>query len=153
MCCTVSLREFVGELALSGDTCRVFLNRRTGEFRPVTDDDISAVEDRDEEDIPAWQREILPKIREALESDDWLQLPSKWDLNEYGIMEEFCGTIADETLRGDLLDTIGGRGTFGRFKNMVHRHNLQERWYAFRDAALRRFAVEWLELKGIPYGA
>jgi hypothetical protein len=151
MSCTVSLSEFVNELDAPTDSCTVLLNRKTGEFVPVSDDDRAAVEDSDDEDLPAWQQESLPKVREALSSDDWLQLPSKWDLNEYRIMEDFCGTIADLTLRGDLLDTVGGRGTFGRFRNMVHRHNLQERWYNFRDRAIRRFAVDWLNAHGIAY--
>ena len=151
MSCTVSLREFVGELDMFSDECHVFLNRHTGEFLGATEEDIAAAEDKDDEDIPAWQKDVLPKIREAVASDDWLPLPSKWDLNEYGIMEDFCGTIADRTLRGDLLDTVGGRGTFGRFKNMIHRHNLQERWFEFRDTALRRFAVDWLQEHGIAY--
>jgi hypothetical protein len=59
--------------------------------------------------------------------------------------------LADETLREDLLDTIGGRGTFGRFKNMVHRHNIHEDWYRFRDEALKRIAVAWLEAHDISY--
>jgi hypothetical protein len=151
MSCTVSLREFVGELDMLSEEVDVYLNRKTGEFLPMTDEEAAAVEEGDETDLPDWQQETIPKVREALASDDWFPLPSKWDLDEYRIMRDFCGTIADETLQGDLFDTIGGRGTFGRFKNMVYRHYLHERWYKFRDAALRRFAVEWLEYHGIAY--
>jgi hypothetical protein len=133
------------------DQCRVFLHRHTAELLTATEDDLAAAEDEDDGDVPEWQQEILPKIREALCSDDWLSLPSKFDLDEYGIMEDFCGTVPDKTLRGDLLDTIGGRGTFGRFKSMIHRHNLQDRWYQFRDQALREIAVQWLRANGIPY--
>lgn len=80
-----------------------------------------------------------------------MELPSKFELNEYGIMERFCATVADETLAADLLDTIGGRGTFGRFKSMLHRHHLQDDWYRFRDEALREIARQWLEAHEIPY--
>jgi hypothetical protein len=131
--------------------CRVFLNRRTGEFLPVTDDDVSAADEEDDEYVPEWQRDVLPKIREALRSDEWLSLPSKFELDEYRIMEDFCGTISNGILRGDLLDTIGGPGTFGRFKSMVHRHNLQDRWYPFRENAFREIAVQWLRAHDIPY--
>lgn len=146
----VSLRKFVAEMDLFGEG-RAFLSRRTGEILAATDDDLAAAEGEDDADVPEWQQEVLPKIREALTSDDWLALPSKFDLDEYGIMEDFCRTVADATLRGDLLDTIGGRGTFGRFKNMLHRHNLQDRWYQFRDDALREIAVQWLRAHEIPY--
>ena len=148
----VSLREFVSEMDVFGEG-RVFLNRRTGELLGVTEDDLAAADEEDEEDayVPEWQQEILPKIREVLASDDWLALPSKFELNEYGIMEDFCRTIPDDILRDDLLDTIGGRGTFGRFKNMVYRHHLQDRWDQFRADALREIAVQWLRAHDIPY--
>jgi Uncharacterised protein family (UPF0158) len=147
----VSLREFVSELDSFHDEWRVFLNRRTGEFLTTTDEDRAAAEAEEDAYIPEWQREVLPKIIEAMTSDDWLVLPSKFEINEYDIMERFCCTLTDEVLRGDLLDTIGGRGTFGRFKNMLYRHNLKDQWYKFRDEALREIAIEWLEANGIPY--
>jgi hypothetical protein len=148
----VSLREFVSEFDTFDDQWRVYLNRRTGEFLTTTDEDRAVAEAQDDSDVPEWQREVLPKIVEALTSDDWLELPSKYELNEYDIMERFCCSLTDEILRDDLLDTIGGRGTFGRFKNMIHRHNLQDQWYKFRDESLRQIAVTWLEANGIPFG-
>jgi hypothetical protein len=81
----------------------------------------------------------------------FLALPDKFELDEYRIMERFCATVGDEVLRADLLDTIGGRGTFGRWKNMLHRHKLLDQWYRFRDQAVREFASAWLEANQIPY--
>jgi len=147
----VSLREFVSELDTFDDEWRVYLNRRTGEFFSTSPTDRAAVEEAEDEDLTDEERAFDEKIRGVMASEDWLQLPSKYELNEYGIMERFCGTVADETLSADLLDTIGGRGTFGRFKNMLHRHGLQEEWYQFRDEALRQFAVQWLKAHDIPY--
>jgi hypothetical protein len=147
----VSLRNFIDEMEhFGGQEWLAFLNRRTGELLSTSEEDRRAAEDEDDE-APEWQRERLPKIREAMSSDDWLTLPDKFELDEYRIMECFCGTVGDEVLRADLLDTIGGRGTFGRWKNMVHRHKLLDQWYQFRDQALREFAVGWLEANQIPY--
>jgi hypothetical protein len=151
MSCTVSLREFVSEMESFSDEHIVYLNRLTGEFLGTTDEERAAVEDEEDEDLPEWQRELLPKIREALSSDDWLELPSKFDIDEYAIMRGFCATLGDETLSQDLLDTIGGRGTFGRFKNMVHRHNIHDNWYRFREEAFKKIAIDWLEAHEIPY--
>jgi hypothetical protein len=147
----VSLREFVDEMDMFCDGS-VFLHRHTGEFLSVSDDDLAAADHEDKASLPEWQKKVLSKIREAMKSDDWLSLPSKFDLDEYRIMRDFCCTIPDEILREDLLDTIGGRGTFGRYKAMLHRHNLRDRWYKFREDALREIAVEWLEAHDIPYG-
>jgi hypothetical protein len=151
MSIVVSLGEFVNQMDTFGDQMEVYFNRRTGEYLTVTEEDRSAVEEDTDADLPDWQREILPKVREAISSADWLPLPSRYEFDEYRIMERFCGTLTDATFRDDLLDTIGGRGTFGRFKNMIHRHKVQEEWYRFREQALRQVAVAWLEAHDIPY--
>jgi hypothetical protein len=146
----VSLKEFVDEMETYSDDIQAYLNRRTGDFITVSSDDRAALDD-DADDVPEWQRERLPAIRDVFSSDDWLELPSKFEIDEYDIMRRFCSTLSDEVLRGDLLDTIGGRGTFGRFKGMAARHGLLDDWYRFREQALKRFAVGWLEAQAIPY--
>ncbi len=152
MPCTVSLGNFVFEMESFSDEHIVYFNRITGEFLGTTDEDRSLAErEDDDDDVPQWQRELLPKVREAMSSDDWLELPGGFDIDEYAIMRDFCATLADDTRSEDLLDTIGGRGTFGRFKNMVHRHNMHEDWYRFRDNALKRITIDWLEAHEIPY--
>jgi hypothetical protein len=151
MSIVVSLREFVDEMDTMGDGWLVYLNRRTGEFLSTSEEGRAAAEEEDDDDLPDWLREELPRIREAMTSEDWLGLPSKFDLDEYRIMEHFCDSLEDPVLGDDLRDTIGGRGTFGRFKNMIHRHNIHKEWYRFRDEALREIAVRWLEAHEIPY--
>jgi hypothetical protein len=147
----VSLHQFVNELDAPVDDCHVYLNRKTGEFLPIGPDDEFAADAEDEEDVPEWQRESLPKIREAMTSDDWLELPDKFAIDEYRIMERFAGTLDDAIFRADLLDTIGGRGNFGRFKNMLHRRGRLDDWYRFREKAYRKIAIDWLEANGIPF--
>ncbi len=44
-----------------------------------------------DEFIPEWQKEILPMVREVLESDDFVPLPEKFETDEYAIMRN-CGT-------------------------------------------------------------
>ena len=48
-------------------------------------------------------------------------------------------------MRADLLDATRRRGAFGRFKNVIHRHRIQDQWYEFRKEALRELAIEWQE--------
>jgi hypothetical protein len=74
----------------------------TGEIVTVTDEDRHLVEDGDldEDDLPEWQRESLPKVREALESGDFLALPDQFGIHEWAIME--------------LLEQSGKRGSARR---------------------------------------
>lgn len=148
----VSLRAVAAEMDVPNDEWTAYLNRRTGELITVTDEEAQAVEDEAAaEELPDWQTEQLPKVREALASDDFLALPSKIDINEYGIMKRFCGQVEDPGLREDLLRAIHGSGAFGRFKTLVHHRGMIDAWHAFRDRAVEDIAAEWLQANGIPY--
>ncbi len=131
MSIVVSLRKFIDEMDVFIDEVSVCLNRRTGEFLSMSDEEIAAAEDDDDDSEP------LPKIREALNSDDWLALPSKFDFDEYRIMEGFCFALPQGELRDELEDAIRGRGAFRRFKDRVKIRGIDKDWYQFRDE-LRR---------------
>lgn len=131
---------------LLNDTWTAYLNRRTGEFVTVTDEDQRLVEaGEDPEDLLEWQRESLSKVREAVESDDCLALPSKFEIHEYRIMERFSLGIEDIGVREALLQAIRGRGAFRRFEKVIYECGIAEAWYAYRQQALEAIAVDWLE--------
>ncbi|WP_448073858.1 TIGR01458 family HAD-type hydrolase [Georgenia yuyongxinii] len=63
----------------------------------------------------------------------------------YEIMEDFVAQIRSRTARLRLTDAIQGRGAFHRFRDTLHEFPDElDRWYAYRDCALRRLAVDWL---------
>ena len=152
MSVAISLREFVGELDMVSDEMSVFLNRRTGEFAGFSHEQLAAAEsEEDATGYPEWQRELIQQAGEVLESDDYITLPSNWDIHDYEVMRNFCLSVEDEETREDLLDAIRGSGAFSRFRIMIQRRNLEEAWYRFRDQALADIAVEWLEDNGLVY--
>ncbi|HWQ70233.1 MAG TPA: UPF0158 family protein [Patescibacteria group bacterium] len=148
----VSLHDVVEEMDILNDGWTAYLNRRTGEFVTVTDEDRRLVEaGEDSEDLPEWQRETLAKVREALESDDCLALPGKFEIHEYRIMEHFSLGVEGAGVRETLLQAIRGRGAFRRFDEVIHEHRFAESWYTYRQQALEDIAVDWLEANGIAY--
>jgi hypothetical protein len=150
----VSLRDVVNEMDTMSEGMRAFINRKTGELFSTTDEYLPGMDDADDEDFadaPDWQKEMLTKAREVVQSEDWLQLPTGFDLDEYRIMRDFAATVANRTLAADLQDTIGGRGTFGRFKGMCERHGILDDYYRFRSNALGRIAADFLDANGIAY--
>lgn len=66
-------------------------------------------------------------------------------------MKGFCLSLDEGDARDRLLDAIHGHGAFRMFKNEAYRLGIQEDWYRFRNAALKRIAAEFLEAKGMPY--
>jgi uncharacterized protein UPF0158 len=148
----VSLQDIVGELSILTDDATAYLNRRTGEVYTLTSEEINQVEDEDDqEDLPDWQLELLSKVREILDSEDWLPLPNKFEIHEYSIMEDFCWSVDDAELKEKLLNAIRGRGAFRYFKDTIHRQGIEEKWYRYREEAFAKVAIDWLEKNQIAY--
>ena len=73
---------------------------------------------------------------------------------EFGWMEQFAATIADERVAARLRQALGGARPFRRFKDTLHgagKHVL-ERWYAFSRVQRRRAIVAWLEEHDVEVG-
>ncbi len=148
----VKLRDVVDGLEMQADEMTAYLNKRTGELVPTTDEELSAAEEEEDlDDYPEWQRESILKAKEILGSEDWIALPEKYDINDYAIMEEFCRSIADAELSDRLLSTIRGSGAFGRFRAAVDGLDLRQEWFDFRATELERIAVEWLDENEIEF--
>ena len=151
MATVISLREVIEAMEAATEECASFLDPETGEIITVTDEDRDLVEEESLEDVPEWQREMLPKIRAALESDRFLELPDRFDIHEWSIMEEFSRAQGSERIRQELVDAIHGAGAFRIFRTALQRLDLEKSWYQFRDEAVAEIARNWLEEHKLPY--
>jgi len=149
----VSLQSVVNEMDVLGEEWTAYINKKTGELVTVTEEEANIIDagGEDDEFIPDWQREILPKVREVLESDDFVALPDKFEIHEYSIMERFCLSLSDEGLQDELLHAIRGSSAFRRFKDAIHRKEIQDDWYRFRDESIKDIAIDFLESEGIAW--
>lgn len=145
MASVISLREVIAALEVASDDCASYLDPDTGEIITITEEDRHLAEDESWEDAPEWQREMLPKIRAVLESDRFLELPDRFDIHEWSIMERFSRVQNNQQIGHELLDAIHGAGAFRAFRSAIQRLGMAERWYQFRDAALAEIARSWLE--------
>jgi len=149
----VSLQSVVNEMDVLDEEWTAYINKKTGELVTVTEEEANLVDagGEDDEFIPDWQRETLPKVREVLESDDFVALPDKFEIHEYSIMERFCLSLSDEELQDELLYAIRGSGAFRRFKDAIYRKEIQDDWYRFRDESIKDIAIDFLESEGIAW--
>jgi hypothetical protein len=148
----IKLSDIIEGLEFQSDESFSYLNTTTGEVVSVTTEELRAAEeDEPLEDFPAWQHDAIRIAREIIETDHYLPLPDRFEINEYRIMERFCLSVDDDDMRDDLCDAIRGRGAFRRFKDRVHVYGMTEAWYRYRDAALREIAMAWCEEHGIRY--
>jgi len=109
---TVSLREVVQELEALLEDATLYLDLETGELYQLGDDEAAAVEDGQEDDLPEWLEDDLPRIREIVADERrWLDLPTRFDIHEWAIMDEYAHGQEDADLSGESSRAIHGRGS------------------------------------------
>ena len=148
----VKISDVVREMDMQSDSITVYLNKRTGEFVAVTDEDeIALGRDAQDDDLPEWQSELLPQVKEALESDDFVPLPDRFEIHEWDIMRRFSSTVENDEHSGRLLNALQGRGAFQYFRDQVRDLGLRDEWDRYREEMLEEIARGWLEEHNIPY--
>lgn len=126
-----------------------YLHRPTGRVLSVTDEAFRAAADDDEEGA---EPEELADARNVLAGkDEYLALPDRSEIDEYGMMERFAMGLDDPGARDAALTALRGRGAFRYFKDTVHRLGLAPAWYAHRDSAYLDVARAWCEANGIEH--
>lgn len=148
----VSLRDVIEQMEMSSDEAIAYINRKTGALITLTHEELALGEDPDEAAAtPQWQKDLLAKAREVIESQDFIPLPGKFEIDQWAIMERFARSLTDGAVSDELDAVVHGRGAFRRFKDAVHRLGIADEWYRFRDAALEQIAIAFLEAHGIEF--
>jgi hypothetical protein len=153
MAIEVKLSDVIEALESAMDEHAYYIDKRSGEIVLVTDDDIAAAENEELMlESPDWQQESIANAREVLNfSENLLPLPDKFEIHEYRIMEEFCLALDNRHVGSELHRLIKGSGAFRRFRNAIRERDIEQDWYDFKQRALERIAIQWLEENGLPY--
>jgi Uncharacterised protein family (UPF0158) len=153
MLATVRLKDIVDGLEMQFEDSSSFLNLDTGQVETVSHDLLSEAEEAGEEraDLPDWQKGAWEVARRIVSTQRFLKLPTKFDIHEWSIMEEFSHSADSRPIQVDLLNALHGRGAFQHFKDTVRRHGIEQDWFNFRDEALREIAIEWCEEHNIQW--
>ena len=148
----VRLREIVEGMESQSDEMTAYLNVKTGQVVPVSDEELAAAEAGEQaSDEAAWEAEALEIARGVLAGEDYIALPDRVEIDEYRMMERFASSVADPAARARLQRAIEGRGAFRYFKDSIHDLGLAEEWYSYRDRGYEEIAIAWCEAHGIDY--
>ena len=166
----ISLRDMVDEMQTLSHERDAYLKKSTGKVITIRDDDFDFVrsmdeifEDNDEDgdevesnydssDNSDLEAEFYQDVKNVMEfDDDYLKLPTKFDIHEYEIMERFCLSVSDEKISDVLLSKIRGSGAFRKFKDTIYRYGIEEDWFRFKHQAYKEIAISWLESHGFEY--
>ncbi|NOY87309.1 MAG: hypothetical protein GXP52_08425 [Deltaproteobacteria bacterium] len=150
---SVRISDIVDEMESLGDGRESYLNRVTGELFMITDEEWRAAEDGESPGrVPGGTREAIEAAADVLENpESYVSLPTRFDINEYMIMEDFAHSREDRKVSGELLEAINGRGAFRMFKLSIRRLEIEEPWFVFRRQAFEETARRWCRENGIDY--
>jgi len=149
----VKLSEIIDGIESQSDEYNSYLNKRTGEVVLVSDYEMRAAEEEEPiEDFPEWEQDQVRLAREIIaETGDYIPLPTKFDVDEYRMMESFCLSLADPKVRDALCDLIRGAGAFRRFKDAVFHYGVEKQWRVYHDNALKEIAIDWCRENNIEF--
>jgi len=150
----VKLKDIIDEMEMQMEDYRKYLNKETGIIITVSTEELSIAEESEEDDdfseYPDWQQESIKDALDVIVNEDnYIELPDKWETNEYDIMEDFCGSLKNDRISNALYSAIKGGGAFRRFKDAISRFGVEDDWYRFREEALKDIAIKWCESNGI----
>jgi hypothetical protein len=143
----VKLKDIIEEMEIQFEESRSLLNIITGEIVLVTSEDLRAVEDEKPFDhLPEWEQENRMIAMDVVDNfENYIELPTKYEVNEYEIMEDFCLTISDQRRQDLLLRSIKGKGAFRRFKDQIIDFEIEDQWYSYRDERFKQIAIKWCQ--------
>lgn len=148
----VALKEIVESLTCACDEGEMYLDRSTGEIIHVDNEHLKVAQDNDcDRSLADWEKKLIAEAKAIIEDEAgrFVQLPTKFDIHEWSIMERFCSTVQSPDISDELQRAIRGAGAFRYFKDMVNRYGLEKQWYHHRDNALQGIALEWCQSKSI----
>jgi uncharacterized protein UPF0158 len=144
---TLHLNDIIDVLEMQFDDFSSFLDRETGQVATVSHFLLREAENSGDEklDLPTWQEQEWEIAKRIISTDRFLELPTKVEVHEWEIMQDFSHSVESESIREDLLHAIHGAGAFRNFKDCLQRYGIESAWFAFRTEALRYIALSWCE--------
>ena len=131
----VKLTEVIDALDFTNDEIEYYYNPDTEE---IFMSNIGEIENLNEDELD----ELFEKS---------IMLPTRYDINEYEMMEDFAETIEDTRLQNQLYISLNGRGAFRRFKDTCINFDIIDDWYNYRDQKYKELAINWCKDNNIEF--
>jgi hypothetical protein len=144
----VRLNDIVDILEMQFDEFSSFLDLDTSQVETVSHEllrEAAECHAGEEPSLPAWRKQEWEIAKRIVSSDRFRKLPTKYEVHEWTIMQDFSRSVESERIRNDLLHATHAAGALWNFKDSLRRHRIESAWFAFRTEALRRIALDWCE--------
>ena len=155
-CMKVNVKEIAERLDMQFDEWLYFLDKRTGDIFEVEERFLRIAEELDEDDnlekYLDWEKNTIQcAIKFYQEEKHYISLPSKYDIHEYQIMEDFIDSLTNTSHINRLERAITGKGAFRRFKDTINYLGIEKKWYDFKRKVLENIVIEWCKDNDLIY--
>ena len=150
----VKLEDVIEQIEFANESNKTYLNKSTGEIHLIPEEVDMYIRNEvfDENDLPDWEKEIIPIAKDILENpENYIPFPDQFDINGYEIMERFVLSLTDDKMREEIYYAIKGKGAFKRFRDKILQHDIESDWYKFREDSLKEIAIDWCERNNIEF--
>lgn len=131
----VKLSEVIDALDFTNDEIEYYYNPDTEE---IFMSNIGDFKDLNEDELD----ELFEKS---------IMLPTRYDINEYEMMEDFTETIDDTKLQNQLYISLNGSSAFRRFKDTCINFDIINDWYKYRDERYKELTINWCKDNNIDF--
>ena len=151
--------DLIEALELDSEESVTRFDRETGRTVMVDSKSWSAFEEGTEDelgDLPDWQEQETGISRAAplwkTPGSASSASPTSSNSTNTTTWSRFIGTVDDAEAAEQLWRAIKGKGAFRYFKDTARRLGLLERWYRYRDSAMKRVVLSHgAEASDIPF--
>jgi hypothetical protein len=123
---SVRLKDIVDALEMQFDESSSFLDLDTGQVETVSHALLSEPEDSGDEepDLPTWQKHEWEIAKQIVSTGRFQELPTKFEVHEWEIMQDFSRSVESDSICEDLLNAIHSPGAFRNFKDTLRRQGI-----------------------------
>jgi len=140
------LEDIVNELELISDEGNSFLNKTTGELFHISHKEFEHIKAGLKNDTfkKVWPVEKSFDPRKIFRNKNYIQLPTRSEINEYGIMMKFLLDISDVRIHNEVYNSMrNNNGGSSALIDIMRKYNAGDEWYKYKRKAFRQIAIDW----------
>lgn len=144
----INLEDIVNELELISDDGNSFFDKSTGQLFHISTRELEYAESGKEINpfLYKWQIEKINTVREMLKSNQYIQLPTKNEINEHGLMINFLRNYPNQKLKDEVANLEQDNNiNYWQLRNVILQYNIGDEWYRYKREAFKKIAIDWCD--------
>lgn len=81
---------------------------------------------------------------EKMNDKRYMPIPERYPWDEKMLMELFAYSLEDFNLVDEFINALNRSKPYRRFKALLDKHDLRDRWYAYKDNEIKNQLIDWL---------